>query len=748
MKISKLTETIILIVVVFLIFRFGIQPPIPASLLYFYMAIAIFTISLYISISNNSLNDFLWPIRSIIIEQDKRRLRSAIFILLPITITSLIYFKLSGSIRLPGELRSVHPAPPSQIQFRDKIINVIGLGNPLRLDQANYSQYVEEGAVIYFKNCFFCHGDNLDGKGHFASAIYPMPADFTDKGTIAQLQESFVFWRISKGGPGLPNEGAPWNSAMPAWENILTEDEIWKVIMYIYDASGVEPRTWEYRPDDSGQEEDKRLKIKDKDLKPEVVNHPSTTNLSQLEADGKKIYMKKCRYCHGIDGKGDGPAAEVLYPRPRDLTKARYKIKTTPGGTLPTDQDIFRIISNGISGTSMPAWTSLSEEERWQLVYFVKTLAKRFVRLKEKGETAPEPINIGRHIPVTDEGIERGKALYDRIECWNCHGQKGLGDGPNALNLKDDWGYPILPANLWRSWDFKGGSSREDIYRTLSIGRPGTPMPSFIDSATVEDLWHLTDYVRTLAPSMRPKKATVLKSHFIEKAIPHSPDDQLWKLIEASEVPLFGQILVKPKLYTPSIDVVYVKSVFNNEEICFLLEWDDISANAKETTDSNLSDAIAIQFPVQLSDTSLIQRPYFLMGNEGSEVNIWRWDTKNGFREANASGIDRQRYQPEKGCDINGAFVYRDGRYSLMIKRSLTTDDKGHDMQFETNKFIPICFFIWNGRDDETDIKMSLSTWNTLFLEKKERLKKIIYSLIIGIFIAIGESIVLLRIRR
>lgn len=745
MKISKFTETIILIVVVFLIFRFGIQPQIPSSLLYFYMAIAIFAISLYISISNNSLDDFLRPIRSIIIEQDKRGLRLIIFILLPITVTSLIYFKLSGPIMPPAELRSIHPAPPSQIQFRDKIINIIGLGNPLRLDRANYLQYVEEGALIYFKNCFFCHGDNLDGKGHFASAIHPPPANFVDKGTIAQLQESFVFWRISKGGPGLPSEGAPWNSAMPAWEGILTEDEIWKVIMYIYEAAGVEPRTWEYRPGDHGQAQDKGLEINDKNLRPEVISPPSTTNLSQLEDDGKKIYMKKCRYCHGIDGKGDGPAAEVLYPRPRDLTKARYKIKTTPGGALPRDQDIFRIISNGILGTSMPAWTSLSEEERWQLVYFVKSLAKRFVRLKEKGEPAPEPINIGKPMPVTDESIERGKLLYDKLECWNCHGQKGLGDGPNALNLKDDWGYPILPANLWRSWHFKGGSSREDIYRTLSIGLPGTPMPSFIDSTTVEDLWHLTDYVRSFAPPVRPKKTTLLKSHFIAKGIPHSPDDPLWKLIEASEAPLFGQILVKPKLYTNSIDAVYVKSVFDNKEICFLFEWDDISSNGKGEADSNLPDAVAIQFPVQLSGASTIQRPYFLMGNEGSEVNIWHWDTKNGFREANASGVDRQKYQPEKGCDIDGTFVYRDGRYSLMIRRSLITDDKEHDIQFETNKFIPICFFIWDGCNGETDIKMSLSTWNTLFLEKKETMKKIVYSIVVGIFIAIGESLILLR---
>jgi len=90
-----------------------------------------------------------------------------------------------------------------------------------------------------------CHGDHLDGLGHFASGLNPLPANFQDNGTIAQLTESFVFWRVAKGGPGLPREGTPWNSAMPAWEEFLTEDEIWSVVLFLYDQTGWKPRTWE-----------------------------------------------------------------------------------------------------------------------------------------------------------------------------------------------------------------------------------------------------------------------------------------------------------------------------------------------------------------------------------------------------------------------------------------------------------------------------------------------------------------------
>jgi mono/diheme cytochrome c family protein len=91
----------------------------------------------------------------------------------------------------------------------------------------------------------FCHGDNLDGKGHFAFGFNPPPANFQDPGTIAMLQEAYLFWRIAKGGPGLPKESTPWNSVMPAWEDRLTEEQTWQVTMYLYAATGQQPRRWE-----------------------------------------------------------------------------------------------------------------------------------------------------------------------------------------------------------------------------------------------------------------------------------------------------------------------------------------------------------------------------------------------------------------------------------------------------------------------------------------------------------------------
>ena len=141
------------------------------------------------------------------------------------------------------DVRSV--APPDAIQFKGKDFKIAGADNPLRKDQAAFAKHVAAGGEIYIRNCMYCHGDNLDGKGHFAHGFNPPPANFQDPGTIAMLQEAYLFWRIAKGGPGLPKEATPWNSVMPPWEDRLSEEQIWQVIMYLYAATNQQPRRWE-----------------------------------------------------------------------------------------------------------------------------------------------------------------------------------------------------------------------------------------------------------------------------------------------------------------------------------------------------------------------------------------------------------------------------------------------------------------------------------------------------------------------
>jgi hypothetical protein len=165
-------------------------------------------------------------------------------VLLPLLVGFATYDRVRPTVQAPATLRSVHPAPPSQISFQGRTIVLHGLENPLRTT-GSFEEHARTGKRIYYQNCMPCHGDALDGAGHYAHGYNPLPLSFRDAGTIAQLTESFVFWRVAKGGPGLPREGAPWNSAMPAWEDFLTEDEIWAVVLFLYEQSGWTPRTWE-----------------------------------------------------------------------------------------------------------------------------------------------------------------------------------------------------------------------------------------------------------------------------------------------------------------------------------------------------------------------------------------------------------------------------------------------------------------------------------------------------------------------
>ncbi len=90
-----------------------------------------------------------------------------------------------------------------------------------------------EGRTLYQFNCRPCHGDKVDGNGPMADGFRLRPIDFTDTGTLETVVEGYIFWRVRQGGPGLPPEATPWNSAMPIWKKDLTDDQIWLIIMAV-----------------------------------------------------------------------------------------------------------------------------------------------------------------------------------------------------------------------------------------------------------------------------------------------------------------------------------------------------------------------------------------------------------------------------------------------------------------------------------------------------------------------------------
>jgi mono/diheme cytochrome c family protein len=249
-----LWQTVLVLAGAYLVFAYGIpylpplvgvpSAPVPNSVLLQYMAIVAVGMLLHVSSDETRWRRFTRPLHATLVDADKRPVRGGLLVAVPLLLGYAAYASALPRVDAPIQLRSVHPAPPRQITVRGRTITLAGLENPLR-GRGVMAEHLKTGRRIYYQNCVACHGDRLDGQGHFAHGFSPTPASFTDNGTIAQLTESYVFWRIAKGGPGLPREGTPWNSAMPVWENFLTEDEMWAVVLYIYEQSGWKPRRFE-----------------------------------------------------------------------------------------------------------------------------------------------------------------------------------------------------------------------------------------------------------------------------------------------------------------------------------------------------------------------------------------------------------------------------------------------------------------------------------------------------------------------
>ncbi len=206
---------------------------------------------------------------------------------------------------------------------------------------------------------------------------------------------------------------------------------------------------------------------------------------------GKTLYNRYCAFCHGKKGDGNGQAGHVLFPKPRDFTDGIFKVRTTPTGDPPTDEDIYNIISYGIPGSSMPSFIETREGDLKAVVKYVKALA----------DITEEPSRVivpGTPPAVTPELLVEGKEVYDRMKCWKCHGHEGRGDGPSAFTTKDDWG-SIAPPNPFTRNIYKGGGSPADIYMRFTTGMDGSPMPSYEDSLSDAERWAVVFYNYTLA---------------------------------------------------------------------------------------------------------------------------------------------------------------------------------------------------------------------------------------------------------
>ena len=222
-------------------------------------------------------------------------------------------------------------------------------------------------------------------------------------------------------------------------------------------------------------------------LTPALVERPAVARDGGLDlSQGRRVYEANCAICHGPDGDGRGHAAHHFQSPPRDLTTGRYKVRSTPSGQVPTDEDLRRSIVTGLPGTGMVPQDHLSEAEVTAVLAYVKSLSPRF------GGPPPRPLAIPAEPPRPADALARGRHAYAKGECAECHGPDGRGDGPSAKDLK------VKPADLHRR-PFKTGDSPRDVVRTLLTGMDGTPMPSYHLVIDDDDLWALAWYLESLA---------------------------------------------------------------------------------------------------------------------------------------------------------------------------------------------------------------------------------------------------------
>jgi mono/diheme cytochrome c family protein len=232
---------------IYVLLRFGFTAPIPSSVISIYMGISTIAILAYMSSSQERRDEVSGPLIRFMTDKRYTMFLVLTAVAIPALAAANVYVQMTAPLEAPLFSRTIHPASPPQITVHDKKFDLdAGEAPAWALERSNpeeFRKHVENGRQVYYRNCVFCHGDDHGGNGMFAHALDPIPTNLPEN--IPQLRDTFLFWRISKGGPGLPEEGGPWDTAMPAWENFLKEDEIWDVILFLYDFSGQRPRAKE-----------------------------------------------------------------------------------------------------------------------------------------------------------------------------------------------------------------------------------------------------------------------------------------------------------------------------------------------------------------------------------------------------------------------------------------------------------------------------------------------------------------------
>jgi len=275
--------------------------PVPGTLMFFYMTLTVIALFLMVTFSDEALADFLRPIKKLLRGGYGVIPRAIVLLAVPLLAGWQVYETTVPRVEAPVALRIQHPSsnfPKSSEALKNPFSNPTdeqidafiaeAKANEITFiaqvqddidhwaEEADPEHVLEfmptapvkkllaqlaedkvdketakaalleknlfEGRALYAMNCRPCHGDSVAGDGPMADGFKLRPINFTDNGTIETIVEGYTFWRVANGGPGLPTEATPWDSAMPEWKLSLTEEERWKIILAEYDLAQKTPR--------------------------------------------------------------------------------------------------------------------------------------------------------------------------------------------------------------------------------------------------------------------------------------------------------------------------------------------------------------------------------------------------------------------------------------------------------------------------------------------------------------------------
>ncbi|MBI2346388.1 MAG: c-type cytochrome [Deltaproteobacteria bacterium] len=417
---------------------------------------------------------------------------------------------------------------------------------------------------------------------------------------------------------------------------------------------------------------------------------------SAAAARGKVLYNIHCADCHGVKGDGGGPVAPLLWPKPRDLTSGIFKYRTTRG-PVPSDTDILQTMKVGVPGTAMPGWDLLSMAEWKDLLAYVKSFAPRIALA-----AADRPVDIPTEVKSTPELIAKGRGLFAKRGCVACHGAAGNGDGPAAASLTDAWGDRVAPRDLTRG-PLKWGNMPRDIYRTIIMGIPGTPMPAYEHSFTTDELWALTHFVKSLQAPLpegydpaNPKK-TVLDAAKIAGELPLDYHAPIWGNVQATPV------FLKPLWHESGMtEWLTAKALHNGSEIAIYLRWTDNEMNVEGAR----VDGVAVQFPIEKVATPA-DLPYLGMGHAGRPVAIWAWHVGR-TQELTARGMNAVRPKSPEMTRVMAKGTYDAGEWHVIMKREIAAAGRD-DATIQLQGYCS--FALWDGDLPKHAGPESFSEW-------------------------------------